>query len=106
MIGILLEDLVEVVGVAEADLVSDLGHRLFGLEEKLHRAIDAKSVYILNRSFADRVLEHLGKVVCGNVNHIRKLLNVYLLAIMLGDIGDNGSEAKDVMIDHTVGLVP
>ena len=105
MIGVLLEDLVEVVGIAEADLIRDLGHRLLRFEEKLHRAIDAQAVYVLYRSFADGVLEHLGKVVGGYVDHIGKLLDVYLLAIVLGDIGDYGSKTKNVVIDHTVGLV-
>ena len=105
LIGVLLEDLVEVVGVAEADLVSDLGHRLLGLEQELHRAVDAQAVYVLYGSFADGVLEHLGEIVGRDVDHIRKLLDVYLLAIVLGDIGNYGSKTENVVIDHTVGLV-
>ena len=62
-VGVLLEYLVEVVGVAEADLIRDVGHRHIGLDEVLHRLIDSQAVYVVDGSLAYTVLEHLDKVV-------------------------------------------
>ena len=62
-VGVLLEYLVEIVCVAESDLIRDIGHRHIGLDEVLHRLIDSQAVYVVDGSLAYTVLEHLDKLV-------------------------------------------
>ena len=90
---ILLENLVEVVGIAEAYRLGNLGHGHLGRAKQLHSGVDAHTVYVIYRCLAYRFLEHLGKVVGRDVYHRRKLLDIYLLSEMLVYIADNRSES-------------
>ena len=102
---ILLKDLMEVVGVAEADGLCDLGHRHLCSAKEIHSGVDSHTVYVVDRSLANALLEHLGKVVGRNVDHIGELLDIYLLSEVLVDICDNGTESQNVVVYHSVKLV-
>ena len=104
-VGVLLEYLVEVVGVAEADLIRDVGHRHIGLHEVLHSLIDSQTVYVINGSLAYTVLKHLDKVIVGYVDNLGEVIDVDLLLKMLCHVIDNGNESHNVVIDHSVAVI-
>ena len=102
---ILLKDLVEVVGVAEADGLGDLGHRHLAGAKKIHCRVYSHTVYVIDGGLSDALLKHLGEVVGRDVDHCGKLLDIYLLSEVLVDIADNGTKTKHVVVYHSVKLV-
>ena len=102
---ILLEYLVEIVGIAEADGIGNLCHRHIGGAKKLHSRVYAHTIYVVDRCLAYTLLEHLGEVVGRDIYHSRELLDIYLLSEMLVYIAYNRSESKNIVIDHSVKLV-
>ena len=102
---ILLEYLVEVVGVAEADGVGDLGHRHIGGAKKVHSRVYSHTVDIIDRCLAYALLKHLGKIVGRDVDHSGQLLDINLLSEMLVDIRDNRAKTQNVVVYHSVKLV-
>ena len=90
---ILLEDFMEVVGIAEADGFRDLGHRHIGSAKQFHSGVYAHTVYVIYRCLAYTLLKHLGKVVGRNVDHCGKILNIYLLSEMLVNVADNRAKS-------------
>ena len=83
----------EVVGVAEADRISNLGHRHLGRAKEIHGRVYAHTIDIINGRLAYRLFEHLGKVVGRDVDHRGELLNVYLLSEVLVNVADDGTKS-------------
>jgi hypothetical protein len=102
---ILLENLVEVVGAGEARSLGNLVDRRIGSEKEHKSVIDTGGVDIVNGSFANAVLEHLGEIVGRYGDHLRQGLYVNFLTVMGGNILYNGAQAHNVVVYHTVKLV-
>ena len=101
----MLEDLVEIVRVTEADELCDLYHRLIGFREVAHSAVHSYRVDIIYRGLSHTVLKDLGEVVLAYVDHSGEKLDRHLLLKMLVDVFNDRAQTKYVMIDHTVKLV-
>ena len=102
---ILLEYLVEVVGVAEADGVGYLGHRHIGSAKKVHSRVYSHTVDIIDRCLAYALLKHLGKIVGRKRNHIGKSFDIYFLRIVPCDIFDYRAKPDNIVVDHSIHLI-
>ena len=81
----------EVVCAGEADLLRDLVDRGVRGHKKLQGVVDTNAVDIVDGRFADAVLKHLREIVRGDGDHLGESIDIYLLAVMLLNVADNGS---------------